>query len=110
MIKRYITLVILSLLIIGCKAKKLKNQAINLKNLKFEQAAQYYFKSLQHNKNDVTALVGYKKIVRLFLTKHSINLKMPMKTKIFSSRIFIQRCGETKKTSSIFRHNPIRII
>ena len=50
MIKRYITLVILSLLIIGCKAKKLKNQAIEFEKLgEFEQAAQYYFKSLQRN-------------------------------------------------------------
>ena len=47
MIKRYITLVILSLLIIGCKAKKLKNQAIEFEKLgEFEQAAQYYKNSV----------------------------------------------------------------
>lgn len=98
MIKRYITLVILSLLIIGCKAKKLRNQAIEFEKLgEFEQAAQYYFKSLQRNKNDVTALVGYKKNSQIIFDQTLEKFKDAYENENFKAAVYLYKDAEKLK-------------
>jgi hypothetical protein len=65
--KNFLCLFIVGLLLISCKAKKLRKQAYQFEQLgAFEQASQYYFKSLEIDNDNVDAIVGYKKIRRLF--------------------------------------------
>ena len=60
--------------------------------------------SLQRNKNDVTALVGYKKIVKIIFDQTLDKFKDAYEKKIFAA-VYLYKDAEKLKNKDIFRHN-----
>ena len=66
--KHFFYFFLLAILLVSCKAKKLRKQAFEFeKHGAFEQASQYYYKSLQIDNDNVDAIVGYKKNTQILL-------------------------------------------
>jgi len=88
--KHTLSLFLIALLLFSCKAKKLRKQAFEFeKHGAFEQASQYYYKSLQIDNNNVDAIVGYKKNTQIFLDQTYQEFYSAFKNGDFKSSIYV---------------------
>jgi tetratricopeptide (TPR) repeat protein len=100
--KNFLCLFIVGLLLISCKAKKLRKQAYQFEQLgAFEQASQYYFKSLEIDNDNVDAIVGYKKNTQIVLDQIHEGFYEAYKNGDYKSAIYLYEEAEklTQKAS-----------
>lgn len=101
MLKHFFYILLLSFIMIGCKAKKLRNQAVEFEKLgEFEQAAQYYYKSLKRNNKDVGAIVGYKKNSQIVLDQTLENFINAFENDNFKTAVYLYKDANKLKAQA----------
>ena len=102
--KNCLYLFLLAFVLVSCKAKKLRKQASQFEQHgAFEQASQYYYKSLEIDNDNVDAIVGYKKNTQIVLDQTYTDFYAAYKNGDYKSAIYLyEDADEILKKSSRF--------
>ena len=97
-----------AVLLVSCKAKKLRKQAYQFEQHgAFEQASDYYYKSLQIDNNNVDAIVGYKKNTQIVLDNIYESFYSAFKNADYKSAIYLY--DEAEKLTSKAKRFDIKL-
>lgn len=88
--KNCLYLMMAAVLLVSCKAKKLRKQAYQFEQHgAFEQASDYYYKSLTIDNENVDAIVGYKKNTQIVLDNIHEEFYAAFKNADYKSAIYL---------------------